>query len=110
MRMPALKSRQRAAGMLMGLFLLGDLVPEVALAQYGTSRRVARRTSRRTAERHEAMQAPATVVAVPAGARTVTALPAGCRATSVGGITYQQCGTVRYRPYYQGETLVYVVE
>ncbi|WP_147451255.1 hypothetical protein [Corallococcus llansteffanensis] len=112
MRMLARGSRQRAAGMLLGLFVMGGLLPE-ALAQYGTSRRVARRTSRRTATRHDAMYGGATsaaVVAVPTGAATVTALPAGCMAAPVGGITYQQCGSVRYRPYYQGESLVYAVE
>ena len=111
MRMLARGSRQRAAGMLLGLFVMGGLLPE-ALAQYGTSRRVARRTSRRTSYRHDAYSGgtSAAVVAVPTGAATVTALPAGCMAAPVGGITYQQCGSVRYRPYYQGETLVYAVE
>ncbi|WP_404363104.1 hypothetical protein ACIHQR_23940 [Corallococcus coralloides] len=106
------KSRQRAAVMLLGLFFAGEMLPEVALAQYyGTSRRVARRTSRRTAARQDAYYGNSTtVVAVPAGAHTVTALPAGCTATTVGGVAYQQCGGVRYRPYYQGDTLVYVVE
>jgi hypothetical protein len=113
--------------MLLGLLLLGGLLPEVAMAQnpggllpevamaqYGTSRRVARRTSRRTSQRQVAMHDAATpttaVVAMPAGARYVTALPGGCTATVVGAVTYQQCGSVRYRPYYQGSTLVYVVE
>ncbi|WP_375744175.1 hypothetical protein NR800_04880 [Corallococcus interemptor] len=105
------KSRQRAAVMLLGLFFAGELLPEVALAQYGTSRRVARRTSRRTSARQDAYSGNnTTVVAVPAGAPTVTALPAGCTATTVGGVAYQQCGGVRYRPYYQGDTLVYVAE
>lgn len=93
---------------------LFPLHSEPAVAQYGTSRRVARRTSRRTSSRQNAMYDAATpdvaVVAVPAGARYITALPGGCVATAVGGITYQQCGSVRYRPYYQGDTLVYVVE
>ncbi|MBN8226861.1 hypothetical protein JYK02_04980 [Corallococcus macrosporus] len=113
MRMLARRSRQRAAAMMLGLFFLGEMLPEVALAQnYGTSRRVARRTSRRTAARHDAYYGGTStaVVAVPAGAQTVTALPAGCVASVAGGITYQQCGGVRYRPYYQGESLVYVVE
>ncbi|MFP2910423.1 hypothetical protein ACLESD_36375 [Pyxidicoccus sp. 3LFB2] len=138
MSMQTRGSRQRAVGMSLGLFLLGGLLPEgalaaripggllpemvlaarnpggllpeVAMAQYGTSRRVARRTSRRTAERHDAYSSSTAVVAVPASAHYVTALPGGCAATVVGAITYQQCGAVRYRPYYQGSTLVYVVE
>ncbi|NOK17254.1 hypothetical protein [Corallococcus carmarthensis] len=114
MRLHGRRPRQRAAAMLLGLFFLGEMLPEVALAQnYGTSRRVARRTSRRTATRHDAYYggtSTAVVAAVPAGAQTVTALPAGCVASAVSGITYQQCGGVRYRPYYQGESLVYVAE
>ncbi|RKH67566.1 hypothetical protein [Corallococcus aberystwythensis] len=107
------KPRQRAAAMLLGLFFMGELLPEVALAQnYGTSRRVARRTSRRTATRHDVYSGSAstTVVAAPAGAQTITTLPAGCAASTVGGVAYQQCGGVRYRPFYQGDTLVYVAE
>ncbi|MFP2896169.1 hypothetical protein [Corallococcus sp. 4LFB] len=113
MRMHARSSRQRAGALLLGLFFLGEMIPQVALAQnYGTSRRVARRTSRRTAARQDAYYGGTNtaVVAVPASAHTVTALPAGCVATVAGGVTYQQCGGVRYRPYYQGESLVYVVE
>ncbi|RKH50465.1 hypothetical protein D7X55_03605 [Corallococcus sp. AB049A] len=107
------RPRQRAAAILLGLFFMGELLPEVALAQnYGTSRRVARRTSRRTATRHDAYYggASTTVVAEPVGAQTITALPAGCVASTVSGIAYQQCGGVRYRPYYQGDSLVYVAE
>lgn len=106
------RPRQRAAAMLLGLFFLGEMLPEVALAQYyGTSRRVARRTARRTSARQDAVYGSnTTVVAAPAGAHTITALPAGCTATSVGGVAYQQCGAVRYRPYYQGDSLVYVAE
>ncbi|NOK36434.1 hypothetical protein D7W79_35115 [Corallococcus exercitus] len=112
MRMFARRSRQRAGAMLLGLFFLGEMIPDVALAQYGTSRRVARRTSRRTSARQNNYydNSSTTVVAVPSGAATVTTLPAGCAATTVGGVAYQQCGGVRYRPYYQGESLVYVAE
>ncbi|RKG90320.1 hypothetical protein D7W82_04410 [Corallococcus sp. CA049B] len=105
------RPRQRLAAMLLGLFFLGEVVPEVALAYYGTSRRVARRTSRRTAARQDAYYGNnTTVVAAPVGAATVTTLPAGCVASTVGGVAYQQCGGVRYRPFYQGDTLVYVAE
>ncbi|MBN8465262.1 hypothetical protein JYJ95_01975 [Corallococcus exiguus] len=107
------RRRQRAAAMLLGLFFLGEMLPEVALAQYyGTSRRVARRTARRTSARKDAMHGSSstTVVAVPPGAHTVTALAGGCTAATVGGVAYQQCGGVRYRPYCQGDRLVYVAE
>ena len=36
------------------------------------------------------------VVAPPAGA-IITTLPAGCTVTNVGGVSYQQCGTVYYQ-------------
>ncbi|MGE6761795.1 hypothetical protein ACQKGO_27535 [Corallococcus interemptor] len=108
------RPRQRAAAILLGIFFMGEMLPDVALAYYGTSRRVARRTSRRTAARQDNLYGyggtSTTVVAVPAGAHTVTALPAGCVASTVSGIAYQQCGGVRYRPYYQGDSLVYVAE
>ncbi|QSQ25377.1 hypothetical protein JY651_10800 [Pyxidicoccus parkwayensis] len=136
MRMDTLKSRRRAAALLLGLSALAgllpetalaleasalpkDLAPQITLAQYGTSRRVARRTSRRTAARHSggygaygygAAAVGVGIATIPVGVSYVTALPTGCGATTVNGITYQQCGAVRYRPYYQGETLVYVKE
>ena len=139
MRTEARRVRRRAAGMLLGLFLLGGLLPETAMAhqfgpllggalqdelkgQYGTSRRVARRTSRRTSRRHSGYGLAggygaygygaygAAVVSMPVGVNYVTTLPAGCAATVVGSVTYQQCGAARYRPYYQGDTLVYVEE
>jgi hypothetical protein len=138
MRQEARRVRPRAAGMLLGLFILGGgLLPEVALAessglflgeqltdelmgQYGTSRRVARRTSRRTSARHSggygaygaygAGAATAAVVGLPVGVNYITTLPAGCSSVSANGVTYQQCGSARYRPYYEGETLVYVEE
>lgn len=132
----ARKRRGWAAGLLVGLAALGGLTPEVAVAQhmgsvlggslmdeiqgyYGTSRRVARRTSRRTSRRHAGYGVGygvgygaygAAVVGVPVGVSYITTLPTGCAATTVNGITYQQCGAVRYRPYYQGENLVYVEE
>jgi hypothetical protein len=55
---------------------------------------VARRTARRSA-----------YVGAAYGAPTITALPAGC-GFAVGIYT---CGAVRYRPYYDGPTVVYQV-
>jgi hypothetical protein len=55
---------------------------------------VARRTSRRTTRR---------AVAYSGAVAPVTALPAGCAAA--GGI--YTCGSVRYRAYYNGPTVVY---
>jgi len=59
---------------------------------------VARRTTRRTAY-------TAGAVAAATYPARVTALPAGC--VVAGGI--YTCGAVRYRPYYDGPNLVYVV-
>jgi hypothetical protein len=58
---------------------------------------VHRRTRRRTARR------------VAAGTR-VHALPAGCNSVMRRGVKYYSCGGVYYRPRYEGNTVVYVVE
>jgi len=39
----------------------------------------------------------------------VLALPAGCSKIVVGGIVYQNCGGVYYKPCYEGTTVVYIV-
>ena len=56
-----------------------------------------RRTKKRTARR------------VAAGTR-VHALPAGCTTVMKRGVKYHSCGGVYYRPYYEGNTVGYVVE
>lgn len=81
--------------------------PGAAHAQYGTSRRVARRTSRRTSSRHAYY---GNVATYGAGVPYVTALPAGCVMQTIAGVGYHRCGATYYRPYYEGDTLVYVVE
>ena len=58
---------------------------------------VHRRTRRRTARR------------VTAGTRVRT-LPTGCTTVVTRGVKYHRCGGVYYRPYYEGNTVVYVVE
>jgi hypothetical protein len=81
---------------------------------------VARRTTYRAAETAAvvattaAVSSTTVVVATPsttsvAVGTTVTTLPGGCVATTVGTIQYQQCGTVYYKPAYQGNNLVYIV-
>jgi hypothetical protein len=40
-------------------------------------------------------------------AGSVTTLPTGCVSTVVGDVAVQQCGSVYYRPYYEGTTVVY---
>lgn len=54
-------------------------------------------------------QAPAPAGAPPVGS-IVTALPAGCVSTPVGGVEYYNCAGVYYRPAFQGNNLVYVVQ
>ena len=60
---------------------------------------VARRTTRRTVRRHR----------IAVGTR-VTVLPASCTTVITRNVTYHYCEGVHYRPYYEGDTVVYVVE
>lgn len=50
----------------------------------------------------------------PAGApplgSIVKALPGGCESSPKGGVEYYNCGGVYYRPAFQGNNLVYVVQ
>ena len=62
---------------------------------------VARRTSRRTTRRQVAYGGYGGY----GGAAVITTLPAGC--AFAGGI--YTCGAARYRPYYDGPTVVYHV-
>ncbi len=73
---------------------------------------VRRRTRRRTAVvvgTTAAASTAATTTRVAVGTR-VYALPGGCQTALIGGVNYHRCGGVYYRPYYEGSTLVYVVE
>ena len=36
-------------------------------------------------------------------------MPTTCTTVVVGGVSYRQCGTTYYQPFYQGDTLVYKV-
>ena len=47
--------------------------------------------------------------ALPIGS-IVTTLPAGCQSTPSGGVEYYTCNGTRYRPAFQGNNLVYVVQ
>ena len=71
--------------------------PLTPVSYAGVARRTARRTTRRTVAASGAYAAPV--------AGTVTALPTGC--VAAGGV--YTCGAVRYRPYYDGPTVVYQV-
>lgn len=53
---------------------------------------------------------PAPVTSVVVGTRAY-ALPAGCATVyTLRGVTYYQCGGAYYRPYFEGNSVVYVVE
>jgi hypothetical protein len=84
----------------MGSVLVSDA--EAVVGRPGSPRSaagVARRTTRRRHRRHR----------IAVGTR-VTVLPAGCTTVITRGVTYHYCGDVYYRPYYEGNTVVYVVE
>jgi hypothetical protein len=65
-------------------------------ASPGSVAGVRRRTRRRTRRR------------VAIGTR-VYALPGGCTSVITAGVKYHHCGGVYYRPYYEGNQVVYVV-
>lgn len=67
----------------------------------GTVRRTARRTSRRTSRRVSRRHA---VV----GSRLYT-LPVGCASIMRYGVRHYHCNGVYYRPYYEGNQVVYVI-
>jgi hypothetical protein len=75
---------------------------------------VARRTTRRVVVAESAAHAAATPApppsSGPAVGTVVSTLPAGCVQENEGGVAYQRCGGVRYRPAFQGNNLVYVVQ
>jgi hypothetical protein len=53
---------------------------------------------------------PAQPPGAPPLGTVVTALPEGCQSSPQGGIEYYNCGGVYYRPAFQGNNLVYVVQ
>jgi hypothetical protein len=80
-----------------------------APATPGSVSGVRRRTRRRTAAVVTAATTAPAATAVVVGT-VVHALPGGCNTVLVKGISYNHCGGVYYRPYYDGDKLVYVVE
>ncbi|MEE4216549.1 MAG: hypothetical protein V2I48_02985 [Xanthomonadales bacterium] len=78
---------------------------------------VARRTTRRAvvysssaaAAAPQAAPAPAAASVLAAGTM-VSALPSGCESTTVDGTSLFNCGGVMYRPTFQSNNLVYVVQ
>lgn len=80
---------------------------------------VARRTTRRAvyatsatntaAQQEAAAQPQAAANPLPKGT-VVTALPSGCQSTTVDGISLFNCGGTMYKPTFQSNNLVYVVQ
>jgi hypothetical protein len=56
-----------------------------------------------------AAQQQAAANRLPAGT-VVTALPSGCQSTTVDGVSLFNCGGVMYKPTFQSNNLVYVVQ
>ena len=52
---------------------------------------------------------PVVVIAPPAFGTIVVALPPACTVVNVGGVVYQSCGGVYYRPEFHGTQVVYAV-
>ena len=69
---------------------------------------VHRRTRRRTAAVTAAV-VTRPVVVVPVVGTTVTVLPAGCTILPYGGVNYHSCGSIYYKPAFQGNTVIYQV-
>ena len=88
--------------------------PATPVSAAGVARRTTRRavyaTSASTASAQQQQQpAAAPASQLPAGT-VVTALPSGCQSTTVDGVSLFNCGGVMYRPTFQSNNLVYVVQ
>lgn len=97
--------------------------PVTPVSYAGVARRTTRRavyeTSASTAAAEQeaaaaqqqaaASQQQAAANRLPAGT-VVTALPSGCESTTVDGVSLFNCGGVMYKPSFQSNNLVYVVQ
>ena len=85
-------------------------MPATPLSVAGVARRTAVRS---TAAASAAAKPPpppaATAPAFPAGT-VISALPAGCASIQLKGVNYFNCQGTYFRPAYQGQNLVYIVE
>jgi hypothetical protein len=52
---------------------------------------------------------PPVIIVVPPAGTVVVTLPPVCTSVTVGGVLYQNCGGVYYRPEFHGTQLVYAV-
>jgi hypothetical protein len=83
-------------------------MPATPLSVAGVARRTAVRS---TAAASAAAKPPpaATAPAFKAGT-VISALPAGCASIQLKGVNYFNCQGTYFRPAYQGQNLVYIVE
>ena len=88
----------------MGIVMAALAAPSFAQAAVVVRRAVAYRPVARTA----AVVGTAAVTAAAVGS-AVRSLPPQCTAVTVGGATYQQCGSTWYQPRYAGSQVTYVV-
>jgi hypothetical protein len=63
-----------------------------------------------TAQQQAAAAPPPAPGRAPAVGTVVPSLPAGCVSAPISGVQYYDCGGVSYRPAFQGNNLVYVVQ
>lgn len=80
-----------------------------AQQQATTAQQQAATTQAQTGATPQKAPAPASAGA-PATGAIVSALPGGCVEETKAGVAYQQCGGVYFRPAFQGNNLVYVVQ
>ena len=129
-----------ALGLCLPVLLLADFSPEAPLrlsagrqaaaivgapltpiSYAGVARRTTRRTVAVASTAAATSEAAATAAAAPPPppppapgspphGQVVSALPAGCVSAPQGGVEYYLCGSVYYRPAFQGNNLVYVVQ
>ena len=78
-------------------------------AVYATSASTASAQQQQAAAQQQQQPAAAPASQLPAGT-VVTALPSGCQSTTVDGVSLFNCGGVMYRPTFQSNNLVYVVQ
>ena len=84
-------------------------VSVAGVARRTTRRAVAYSSAETVAVSQQQAAPPPTAGVLPTGT-VVSALPAGCTSTTVDGVSLFNCGGAFYRPTFQSNNLVYVVQ
>jgi len=83
-------------------------------AVYATSVTASSAASASASQQQQQQQPAAPPPSPPAGSlpvgTVVSALPSGCVSAPISGVEYYLCGGVYYRPAFQGNNLIYVVQ